>query len=112
MLREIARVLAKDGRFVLAELSSLSTWALWRKVKARLGSRLWRAVTFRSPWRLSALVEGAGFSVVRAEGAIYYPPLGLAARALAWLDPWLGRLTLAGAAIVTLACVKKEDSRV
>jgi ubiquinone/menaquinone biosynthesis C-methylase UbiE len=42
LFQEIARVLRPGGRLVIGELGKRSTWAAGRRIRARLGSRLWR----------------------------------------------------------------------
>jgi hypothetical protein len=61
---------------------------------------------FRSSRELRMLADQAGLSVTRVRGAVYYPPVGVLARMLAPLDPWLGRLSTFGAAFIALRAVK------
>ena len=46
---EIARVLRPGGRIIIGELNRWSTWAAERRVRAWLGSALWRRGRFRTP---------------------------------------------------------------
>lgn len=105
-LRELARLLAPGGRLVIGELGRWSAWATIRRVRGRLGAETWRAARFRSAGELRALAEEAGLRVEAVRGAIYYPPVGAVARALAGLDSRLGRRTTIGAAFIALAARK------
>ena len=108
---EIARVLRPGGRLVIGELGKWSTWAAARRVRAWLGSRLWRRGRFWTASELSRLAEAAGLIVETVRGAIYYPRWGFAARLMSAVDPGLGRLTTAGAAFVALSAIKPADGR-
>lgn len=108
-LREIARVLGPGGRLVIGELGRWSVWAARRRLRGWLGAPLWRQARFRSGAELRALVRESGLHVEELRGAIYYPPLGLAARLLAPLDRSLGRLTTFGAAFLALAATTPND---
>jgi 2-polyprenyl-3-methyl-5-hydroxy-6-metoxy-1,4-benzoquinol methylase len=101
-VREMARVLRPRGRLVLGELGRWSTWAATRRLKGWLGASTWKAARFRSAGALRALLEEAGLSVKDLRGAVFYPPIGLCARHLAPLDPWMGRHTTIGAAFIAL----------
>lgn len=104
---EIARVLKPGGRLVIGELGRWSTWAAARRVRAWLGSRLWRLGRFRTAKELCGLAEQAGLSVETVRGAIFYPRSRLAGRLMAAADPALGRLTTIGAAFIALSAVKR-----
>jgi ubiquinone biosynthesis O-methyltransferase len=104
--REIARVLRPGGRLVIGELGKWSTWAAGRRVRAWLGSRLWRRGRFRTANELRGLAEQAGLVVRGVRGAIYFPRWTPAARLLSPFDPALGRLTMVGAGFVALSAVK------
>lgn len=106
VFHEIARVLKPGGRFVIGELGRWSTWAAARRVRAWLGSRLWRRGRFRTAKELRSLAEQAGLCVETVRGAIYYPRWGFAARVLAPCDPALGRLTTLGAGFVAVLAAK------
>jgi len=110
-LAEIARVLRPGGRLVLGELARASLWALWRRLKGRLGDPIWRAARFRSARELRALAQGAGLEVDTVRAAVFYPPLGPAAALLAPIDPWLGRRFTTGGAFLVLRATKPEAER-
>ena len=104
VFREVSRVLRPGGLFVIGELGKWSTWAVQRRIRAWLGSPLWRRGTANE---LRNLAQGAGLEVRAVRGAIYYPPIGAAARLLGPVDPALGRLGTFGAAFVALAAIKR-----
>ena len=106
VFREIASVLRSGGRLVIGELGKWSTWAAARRVRAWLGSRLWRQGRFRTTNELRRLAGQAGLMVESVRGAIYYPRWGIAARLLSPCDSVLGRLTMIGAGFVALMAVK------
>jgi len=110
-LREIARVLAPSGRLVLGALGRHSSWAAWRWLRGRLGHPVWKQARFHTARQLVWLTRGAGLAVERMEGAIYYPPLGVAARCLGPYDGVPRSLTtFGGAFIALLARQRGEDA--
>jgi SAM-dependent methyltransferase len=105
-IREMIRVLKPNGRLILGELGRWNPWAAVRRVKGWLGFAVWRTAHFRSRGDLLALAAGTGLRNAPVTGAIFYPPLGFAARLVAPLDPWIGRRTTAGAAFLVLSATK------
>lgn len=103
---EMARVLRPGGRLVIGELGKWSTWAAQRRIRAWLGSPIWRRGYFRTARELRALASDAGLVADPVRGAIFYPRWGWAARLLAPWDGRLGRLTTAGAAFIALSAKK------
>jgi len=105
-IAEMTRVLRPGGRLVLGELNRWSLWAARRRLKAWLGSRLWREVRFRSASELKEAILASGLEVGTIEGAVYYPPVTALARLMAPIDPHLGRLTTVGAAFIAIGARK------
>jgi SAM-dependent methyltransferase len=105
---EMARVLRPGGRFVIGELNRWSSWAAQRRMRAWLGSALWRRGRFRTPGELRRLAVAAGLAVETVEGAIYYPRFQAAARAMAPYDSTFARWTTVGAAFIALAATKPD----
>ncbi|MCR5857395.1 class I SAM-dependent methyltransferase [Mesorhizobium sp. J428] len=108
-LREMIRVLKPGGRLIVGELGKWSTWAAIRRIKAWLGSPVWRRARFRSAVELRSLASGAGLVDVSVKGAVFYPPSGLAARMLGPIDHKIGACTTLGAAFLALAATKTCD---
>ncbi|MCB1547943.1 MAG: class I SAM-dependent methyltransferase [Hyphomicrobiaceae bacterium] len=106
VFQEMARVLKPGGRIVIGELGKRSTWAAARRVRAWLGSRLWRAGVFRTPAELEHLAASAGLLPIDVRGSVYYPPVAWIARLVAPCDAWLGRTTTVGAAFLRLEARK------
>jgi len=103
---EITRVLKPGSSLVIGELSKWSAWAAGRRVRAWLGSALWKRGRFRTPRELCALARGAGLEPGRVMGANFYPRSVRAARLMKPFDARLGRLTTFGAAFVALVATK------
>jgi SAM-dependent methyltransferase len=101
-VREMARVLRPGGRLVLGELGRWSWWAAIRRVRGWLGSSSWAAARFRTAAEMEILARQAGLSITAVRSGVYYPPVGVAARALLPLEAGLGRLTTFGAAFIAV----------
>lgn len=106
VVREMARVLASGGRLVLGELGRRSVWAAERRVRGWLGAKTWQRAHFWSPRELVGLVNGAGLHAGGVRGSVFFPPSGIAARAVAPPEPILSHFHLPGAAFLALAADK------
>ena len=106
-VREAARVLRPGGRLIIGDLGRWNAWAARRRIKGWFGSRRWRSARFSTAGDLSRLVEREGLTVEAVRGSVYYPPMGVLARALAPLDHWLGSITTIGAAFIAVAATKR-----
>lgn len=104
--REIARVLKPGGRLIIGELGRWSTWAAERRVRAWLGSSMWKRGRFRTATELQSLARGVGLVPGKVTGATFYPRAAWAARAMQGLDPAFGRTTTFGAAFLALEARK------
>jgi ubiquinone biosynthesis O-methyltransferase len=104
--REIARVLRPGGRLVIGELGRRSTWAAERRVRAWLGSEMWKRGRFRSPGELQRAAREAGLEPGPVRGAVYFPRHRIAARFMSAADRRLSRMTTTGAAFLALAATK------
>jgi len=101
-IREMVRVLKPGGRLILGELGRWNLWAAQRRVKGWLGSKLWSAAHFRSRSDLIALAHQAGLKDAVVTGAVFYPPLEIAARIMGPVDHKIGTLTTIGGAFLVL----------
>jgi ubiquinone/menaquinone biosynthesis C-methylase UbiE len=108
-LGDMNRVLRPGGRLVIGELGKWSSWAAKRRIKAWLGSPLWRQARFRTASDLYRLAHATGFVDASVTGAIYYPPNGTAARLLGPMDRKVARLTTLGAAFLALSATKPRQ---
>ncbi len=106
VFREIARVLRPSGLLVIGELGKWSLWAAAQRIRAWLGSPLWRLGRFRTAGELQRLADRAGLVAGPVYGSVYYPRLQWAARILAPFDDAFGRLTTFGAAFLALSARK------
>lgn len=109
-LKEMTRILKPGGRVVVGELGRYSSWAAVRRIKGWLGSSVWRRARLRSRSELERLAKGAGLGKVSVTGAVFYPPIGIAARLLRPLDRRLGQVTTLGAAFLVLVATKSAQS--
>jgi len=101
-IRDMVRVLKPGGRLILGELGRWNLWAAQRRVKGWLGSKLWSAAHFRSRSDLIALADQAGLRDVAVTGAVFYPPLEIAARIIGPVDHKIGTFTTIGGAFLVL----------
>ena len=106
---EIARVMKPGGKLVIGELNKWSPWAAQRRIRAWLGSALWRLGHFRTPQELRQLARDAGLEPSSVTGAIFYPRSAVAARLMRRSDARLGRVTTLGAAFLALVATKPTD---
>jgi ubiquinone/menaquinone biosynthesis C-methylase UbiE len=100
--REMARVLRPGGRLVIGELGRWSLWALRRRIRGWLGSRLWRSAAFHSAAQLRRAAAAGGLVIDDVRGAVFHPPNAALAGLTAGVDAQLGRLTTFGAAFIAL----------
>ncbi len=105
-LLELARVLRPGGRLIVGELGRWSAWAAWRRVRGLLGASTWRDANFWTASGLRLLAAQAGLVPGHVRGTVFHPPIGLAAVALAPLDPLLGRVSTLGAAFLAMEARK------
>lgn len=107
-LREIARVLAPGCLLVLGELNRFSLWAAERRIRSWFGAKIWQQVHFRSRDTLLRLAENARLRIIATQGSVFFPPIGIAARIMAPLDPLFRFLHAPGAAFIALVAKKQE----
>ncbi len=106
---EMARVLRPGGRLVIGELGRWSLWALRRRIRGWLGSRLWRSAAFHSAGQLRGAAEAAGLMVEEVRGAVFHPPYAAVAGLTARLEPRFGRATTFGAAFIAMSARKPSS---
>ena len=111
VFQEIARVLRPGGFLVIGELGKWSLWAVARRIRAWLGSRLWRRGRFRTAHELRVLARQAGLAPGPVHGSVYYPRWQRAARVLAPYDTAFSRLTTFGAAFLALSAIKPAEAK-
>jgi ubiquinone biosynthesis O-methyltransferase len=110
VFREIARVLRPGGLLVIGELGKWNLWAVSRRLRAWLGSRLWRLGRFRTPRELRRLANQAALTAGPVHGCVYYPRWHRAAQLLAPYDAALSRVTTFGAAFLALSAMKHPEA--
>ena len=79
------------------------------RAKGWLGSGLWRAAHFRSQDDLIDLAAQAGLRDAAVTGAVFYPPLGIAARLMAPVDHEFGNVTTIGGAFLVLTATSSAE---
>jgi SAM-dependent methyltransferase len=110
LVGEMARVLKPGGHLVIGELGRWSLWALSRRLRGLVGNRMWRDTRFFTMAELTALVAGVGMDVQATRGAVYYPPLDMAARLMAPMDCILSQVSgQFGAAFIALFSTKPHS---
>lgn len=105
-IAEMARVLRPGGAIILGELGRWNIWASVRRIKGWLGSPVWRTARFRTASELQSFLARQNMQVCAIRGAIFYPPVALAAMASGPIDRWLGGRTTAGAAFIAIRATK------
>jgi len=105
-VRELSRVLAPGGRLVIGDLHRWSLWAAKRRIRGWLGNEFWRGARFWTEGAMRGVLMASGLRPGRAQGVVYYPPLGLAARLMAQADSGLAKLGTFGAAFLIVEGVK------
>lgn len=109
-IREMDRVLKPGGRLILGELGRWNLWSAQRRVKGWLGSKLWRAADFRSRSDLIALAHQVGLQDAAVTGAVFYPPLEIAARIMGPIDHKIGTLTTIGGTFLVLTAKSPAEA--
>jgi SAM-dependent methyltransferase len=102
----IGRVLRPGGTLVIGELGKRSSWAMERRVRAWLGSSLWKKGVFRTPGELGALARGAALQPDEIRGAVYYPRWAPLAGLMAPYDDRFSEWALTGAAFLAMRAIK------
>ncbi|MBI5238069.1 MAG: class I SAM-dependent methyltransferase [Deltaproteobacteria bacterium] len=74
-LKEAARVLKPDGRFVAAVLNKNSPWAVIRRAKGLFRETIYSQARFMSPAELEKLLADAGFRVIDVKTCLFFPPI-------------------------------------
>jgi len=77
-----------------------------RRIRGWAGHSLWRGAHFWTTSEIQNLLVDSELRLGRVHGAVYYPPLGSAARLLAPVDPLLSRLGTFGATFLVVEGVK------
>jgi 2-polyprenyl-3-methyl-5-hydroxy-6-metoxy-1,4-benzoquinol methylase len=110
VFHEVARVIRPGGKLVIGELGRRSAWAAERRIRAWLGSELWKRGVFRTPDELRRLAGRAGLQSLRIRPAVFFPRWTPLARWIAPYDAHLGRLTHVGAAFLAMEATKAASA--
>jgi ubiquinone biosynthesis O-methyltransferase len=108
VFNQIAHVLRPGGKLVIGELGRWSTWAVARRIRAWLGSPLWKRGRFRTASELRRLSRQAGLQPGRVRGAVYYPRCRLVAPWMQDVEPSLSPLTTVGAAFIAVSATRVD----
>jgi SAM-dependent methyltransferase len=73
-LKEMARVLKKDGILLIGFLNRNSPWALSRMEKRKDTDSIWHSVRFYCLSDIAGLAFNAGLRMKGFKGAVYFPP--------------------------------------
>jgi SAM-dependent methyltransferase len=110
-IRETARVLRPGGSLVIGELGKYSCWAVFRRIRALLGSKPWSTARFWSMGELQQLVETSGLGVYAGHSCVYYPPFAFLAKLLSPFDSFLSHAGQYGAAFIAVRAVKPARTK-
>ena len=74
VLRELTRVLKKDGILLVGFLNRNSPWAVSRMERGKDTASVWHGVRFYSLSDIAGIASKAGVRMTGFKGAIYLPP--------------------------------------
>lgn len=74
-LKEARRVLAPDGVLLVAALSPIGTWNLWRRLKRRWVRSIWREARFLDERHVRSLITESGLIPGASVRAVHFVPL-------------------------------------
>jgi SAM-dependent methyltransferase len=74
VLKELSRVLKKDGVLLLGFLNKNSAWSRLRMKKGEHAGSVWHGVRFYSISEVVGIASSAGLRMTGFKGAVYFPP--------------------------------------